>query len=204
LEWTEIGEDWYWIVWWYQLVLLLCCLVCVASGDSCNVVCGWSEQKLVRIGTELCDDISCCFCYAVCSVPPITHSCTDLQKLWAADRLNWLIECPVLCGNNSIISESRTIFVIQNINFAPLNSAPLTAAALATLQLPFWHQQPPPFCARYSSTTHFPGQQYYQQPQTTDQFAVPQFSIFFTTFRPELLFAFTRTQFIAAFELTRL
>jgi hypothetical protein len=30
------------------------------------------------------------------------------------------------------------------------------------------------------------------------------FSIFFTTFRPELLFAFTRTQFIAAFELTRL
>jgi hypothetical protein len=52
-------------------VLLLCCLVCVASGDSCTVVCGWSEQKLVRIGTELCDDISWCCCYVVRCVRPV-------------------------------------------------------------------------------------------------------------------------------------
>jgi len=34
--------------------------------------------------------------------------------------------------------------------------------------------------------------------------AVSLFSIFFTTFRPENLFAFTRTQFTAAADCTRL
>jgi hypothetical protein len=34
--------------------------MCAASSDSCTVVFGWSEQKLVSIGTELCDDIGWC------------------------------------------------------------------------------------------------------------------------------------------------
>jgi hypothetical protein len=40
--------------------------------------------------------------------------------------------------------------------------------------------------------------------QQEGQFAIPRFSLFFTTFRPEHLFAFTRTQFTAAADSTRL
>jgi hypothetical protein len=40
--------------------------------------------------------------------------------------------------------------------------------------------------------------------QQEGQFAVPRFSSVFTTFRPEHLFAFTRTQFTGAAEFTRL
>jgi hypothetical protein len=40
--------------------------------------------------------------------------------------------------------------------------------------------------------------------QQEGQFAVPRFSSVFTTFRPEHLFAFTRTKFTSAKEFTRL
>jgi hypothetical protein len=38
--------------------------------------------------------------------------------------------------------------------------------------------------------------------QQEGQFAVPRFSVFFTTFRPEHLFTLTRTQFTAAADST--
>jgi len=38
--------------------------------------------------------------------------------------------------------------------------------------------------------------------QQVGQFALPRFSVYFTTFRPEHLFAFTRTQFTGSAEFT--